>query len=172
MPPRLLRNHPTIPRIRVCAVERAIERLNGQDIAQEIQGVGEEKEQGAHRKAVRGASGRGGGHAVEEILEKGTRQLADARERVERAVATAGSKRTVAAHAAADRAREAVALINERRLHVATRLREAREAIRDELGEELDALERALKESVEHYEEALKANERRVPRRPRDPRNR
>ena len=99
-------------------------------------------------------------------------ELGTLRERVERAVATAESKRTLAAHAAADRAREAVALINERRLHVATRLREAREAIRDELGEELDTLERALKESVERYEEALKANERRVPRRPRDPRNR
>ena len=111
---------------------------------------------------------------VEAILEKGARQLADARDRVDQAVATAGSKRTLAAHAAADRAREAAALINECRLHVATRLREAREAIRDEHDADLDmeSLERALTESVERYEEALRANERRVPRRPRDPRNR
>ena len=109
---------------------------------------------------------------VEEILEKGARQLADARERVERAAATANRKRTLAAHAAADRAREAVALVNARRMDVATRLREARDATRDELDTDLETLQRALKEAVEHFEEALKANDRRVPRRPRDPRNR
>ncbi|MCZ6665768.1 MAG: hypothetical protein O7B81_10715, partial [Gammaproteobacteria bacterium] len=59
---------------------------------------------------------------AEEAMEKVSGRLTDARERVARAATTARLKRTEAAHAAADSAREAVTAINERRLEVTDRL--------------------------------------------------
>ena len=70
---------------------------------------------------------------TEEVLEKTSKQLADARERIARAATTARLKRTQAAHAVTDRARKEVALVNECRVNVATRLREARNAILEQL---------------------------------------
>ncbi len=103
---------------------------------------------------------------TEQVLEKTSKQLADARERVARAATTARLKRTQAAHAAADRAREEVALVNERRVNVGIRLREAHDAIGEPHKADLDwhKLEHALKEAIGRYEEALKASDRRVDR--------
>ncbi len=103
---------------------------------------------------------------TEQALEKTSKQLAEARERFAHAATTARLKRTQAAHAAADRAREAVALVNERRVNVGIRLREARDAIGEQHKADLDwhKLEHALKEAIERYQEALKACDRRVDR--------
>ncbi len=103
---------------------------------------------------------------TEQTLEKTSKQLADARERVARAATTARLKRTQAAHTVANRARETVALINERRVNVGIRLREARHAIGEQHKADLDwhELEHALKEATECYEEALKVSDRRVDR--------
>ncbi len=103
---------------------------------------------------------------TEQALEKTSKQLAEARERFARAATTARLKRTQAAHAAADRAREEVALVNERRVTVGIRLREARDAIGEQHKADLDwhKLEHALKETVERYGEALNASDRRVDR--------
>jgi hypothetical protein len=103
---------------------------------------------------------------TEEVLEKTSKQLADARERIARAATTARLKRTQAAHAVTDRAREEVALVNECRVNVAIRLREAHDAIGEQHKASFDwhKLEHALKEAIERYEEALKSSDRRVDR--------
>jgi len=103
---------------------------------------------------------------TEQVLEKTSKQLTDARERIARAATTARVKRTQAAHAVTDRAREEVALVNKCRVNVAIRLREAHDAIGEQhkAGFDWHKLEHALKEAVERYEEAIKASERRVDR--------
>ncbi len=105
---------------------------------------------------------------AEEAMEKVSGRLADARDRVARAAMTARLKRTEAAHAAADRAREAVTAINERRLEVTDRLKAASDAFRDQHKMDLDwhKREQALKDAVERFEEKfLRAYDRRVARR-------
>ena len=111
---------------------------------------------------------------TEQALEKASNRLADARKRVVRAAETAHLKRTQAALAAADRAREEVAAVNERRLEVAICLTAARDAIKEEHDAEADwnKLEQALKEAMERYEKVLKSSDRRVDRKARERRNR
>ena len=111
---------------------------------------------------------------TEQALEKASKRLADARERVVRAAETAYLKRTQAALAAADRAREEVTAVNERRLEVAICLTAARDAIKAEHDADADwnKLEQALKEAMERYEKALKSSDRRVDRKARERRNR
>ena len=111
---------------------------------------------------------------TEQALEKASNRLADARARVVRATETAHVKRTQAALAAADRAREEVTAVNERRLEVAISLTAARDAIKDEHNADFDwnKLEQALKEAMERYEKVLKSYDRRVDRGARERRNR
>lgn len=104
---------------------------------------------------------------AEEAVESAASRLTDARERAARAALTARDKRTAAAHAVADRAREAVAVINACRLEVSTRLRESRDAIRESHFPDVDcgAHERALKDALDRYEQSLKAYDRRLSQR-------
>ncbi len=99
---------------------------------------------------------------------KVSNRLADARDRVVRAAGTARLKRTEVARAAADRARDAVAAINERRLEVTDRLKAASDAFKEQHKIDLDwhKREQALKDSLERYEEKfLRAYDRKVARR-------
>ncbi len=66
---------------------------------------------------------------IEKALEKASKQLADARERVVRATETAHLERTGAALTVSDRAREEVAVVNKHRLDVIIALRAARDAV-------------------------------------------
>ncbi len=111
---------------------------------------------------------------TEQALEKASKRLADARERVVRAAETAYLIRTQAALAAADRAREEVTAVNERRLEVAICLTAARDAIKEEHNADADwnKLERALEEAMGRYEKILKSSDRRVDRKARERRNR
>jgi hypothetical protein len=105
---------------------------------------------------------------AEEAMEKVSGRLTDARERVARAATTARLKRTEAAHAAADSAREAVTAINERRLEVTARLRAAGDAFKEQHKTDLDWHKRgqALKDAVERFEEKfLRAYDRKAARR-------
>ncbi len=105
---------------------------------------------------------------AEEAMGKVSDRLADARDRVVRAAGTARLRRTEAARAAADRARDAVAAINERRLEVTDRLRAASDAFKEQHKIDLDwhKREQALKDSLERYEEKfLRAYDRKVARR-------
>ncbi len=113
-------------------------------------------------------------HQTEQILEKASDRLADARERVVRAAETAHLKGTRAALAVADRAREEVAAVNERRLEVVICLRAARDAIGEQHDADVDwsKLEQALKEAIARYEKILRSHDRRVDRRGRERRNR
>ena len=110
----------------------------------------------------------------EQALEKASKQLADARERVARAEETARLKRTGAALAVADRARDDVAVVNKHRLDVVIALRIARDAVSgaDDGRIDWDALEQTLNEALERYEEVLGSHDRRVHRRARERRNR
>lgn len=111
---------------------------------------------------------------TEKTLEKASRQLDDARERVASAAMTARTKRTIAAHAVVSRAREGLASINERHLAVITRLRAAREAIAKPhtTGLDWDAHTQSLKDALERYEEILNQHDRRVRGRAADRRKR
>ena len=110
---------------------------------------------------------------TEKALDKTSRLLADARERVVRTAETARLKRTEAALAVADRAREEVAVVNKHRLDVVIALRAAREAVggAHDTGVDWDALAQALSGAVERYEEVLESHDRRVRRRGREQRN-
>jgi len=66
---------------------------------------------------------------TEKVLEKASKQLADARERVARAAETAQLERTGAALTVADRAREEVAAVNKHHLDVVVALRAVRDAV-------------------------------------------
>ncbi len=105
---------------------------------------------------------------AEEAMGKVSGRLADARDRVVRAAGTARLRRTEAARAAADRARDAVAAINGRRLEVTDRLKAASDAFKEQHKIDLDwhKREQALKDSLERYEEKfLRAYDRKVARR-------
>lgn len=103
---------------------------------------------------------------IEQALERASERLADARERVAHAGTTARTKRTPSAYAAADRAREAIALINESRIEVTARLMAARDALKEPSGAAPDvkALEAALRDALARYEAFLAAFDRRVAR--------
>ena len=107
---------------------------------------------------------------AEEVLEQASSRLADARDRVARAAMTARLKRTESAHLVADRARDAVAAINVRRMEVTARLRAVHDAIKEQHKMDLDwhKREQALKDALERYEEILRAHDRRVARRARE----
>jgi hypothetical protein len=111
---------------------------------------------------------------IEKALEKASKQLADARERVVRATETAHLERTGAALTVSDRAREEVAVVNKHRLDVVIALRAARDAVggSHDIHVDWDALEQALKESLERYQEVLGTHDRRVHRRARERRGR
>ena len=150
----------------------------------------------APRKVKKKAPGRGGGlpdtkspastasadaarlgivvDQTEQAIEKASKQLADARERVERAEETARVKRTGAALAVADRAREEVAMVNKHRLDAVIALNTARDAVggTHEGNVDWDALEQALKEALDRYQEVLRTHDRRVHRRARERRDR
>ncbi len=101
-------------------------------------------------------------------MEKVSDRLADARDRVTRAAITARLKQTEVARAAADRARDAVAAINERRLDVTARLRAARDAFMEQHKIDLDwhKREQALRDALERYQgKFLRAYDRTVARR-------
>jgi hypothetical protein len=105
---------------------------------------------------------------AEEAMDKVSDRFNDARDRVARAVANARLKRTEAAHAAADRAREAMATINERRGEVAERLKAASTAFKEQHKMDLDLhkREQALKDALQRAEDKfLRAYDRRVARR-------
>ncbi len=105
---------------------------------------------------------------AEEAMEKLSDRLANARDRGARAAMTARLKRTEAARAAADSARNAVAAIDARRVGITARLRAARDAFKEQHKGDLASHKRAqaLKDALEHYEERfLKAYDRKVARR-------
>jgi hypothetical protein len=94
--------------------------------------------------------------------------LSDARDRVSRAAATARLRGSESAHDAADRAREAVAAINERRVEVTERLKAASDAFKEQHKADLDLhkREQALKDALARTEEKfLRAYDRKVARR-------
>jgi hypothetical protein len=105
---------------------------------------------------------------AEEAMDKVSGRLADARDRVARSAMVARLKRSETAHAAADRAREAVAAINERRVDVTERLKAASAAFKEQHKTDLDwhKREQAVKEAVARFEEKfLRAYDRKAARR-------
>jgi hypothetical protein len=105
---------------------------------------------------------------AEGAMDKVSNRLVDARDRVARAAMTARLKRSETAHAAADRAREALAAINERRVEVTDRLKAASDAFKGQHKTDLDwhKREQAVKEALERFEEKfLRGYDRKVARR-------
>ncbi len=101
-------------------------------------------------------------------MDKVSGRLTDARDRVGRAVMAARLKRSETAHAAADKAREAVAAINERRAEVTARLKAASAAFKEQHKTDLNwhKREQAVKEAVARFEEKfLRAYDRMAARR-------
>ncbi len=101
-------------------------------------------------------------------MDKVSGRLSDARDRVARAAMTARLKRSETAHAAADRARDAVAAINERRVDITDRLKAASAAFKEQHKTDLDwhKREQAVKEAVARFEEKfLRAYDRKAARR-------
>ena len=105
---------------------------------------------------------------AEEVMEKVSSRLGNAKDRVARAAMSARLKQTEAAHEAADRARGAVAAINERRAEVTARLKAASDAFKEQHKTDLDwhKREQAMKDALERYQEKfLKAYDRKVAKR-------
>lgn len=105
---------------------------------------------------------------AEDAMHKVTARLSDTKDRVTRAVIAARLSGSESAHAAADRAREALASINARRVEVSDRVKAAGNAFKEQHKMDLDLhkREQALKDALARAEEKfLRAYDRTVARR-------